>query len=520
MGRADSMTVSGHRGSKVSWGGGSGKGNNGGGHKNRNRSPSNPSTTVAYYRDGVPYNAAGEVIITITGGPKLPPGVPSPAPGNYQVPTAGGFIYEVAVDNQNIITGVTVYPVTNNRGYVLANEAQRKNVASAFVDKILAPKRAVAEAAKAQAEWDAAHPVEVAERQVNEAEKVRKREQDNVTQKQAVRDSLKGTVEGRLLTDTAAYPLSYEKEDRLSIPGTNGFSLQLTFSVENREQMDKLLKDGGTAYVKNVLQWGEVSAPTESGLIVGNGIKTATAAEYENLRQRVLNRQNEINSAQTAFNIAIESRHQAEQRKKVAETHLNAVRQQVAADKKAQEEIDAVKDAVKFTADFYKELTSKYGDNASKIAQELADTAKGKQIRNVDEALKAFDQYKDVLNKKFSAKDREAIAKALESVDRNLMAKNLAKFSKALGVTSKVIDGIDIVVEFKKAVRTDIWRPFFVKLETLAAGAGASWLVAFAFAVLTATPLGIVGFVFLIAIVGFLINDELIEKINKDVLGV
>ncbi|HDL7749426.1 TPA: hypothetical protein PXP51_001773 [Yersinia enterocolitica] len=183
-----------------------------------------------------------------------------------------------------------------------------------------------------------------------------------------------------------------------------------------------------------------------------------------------------------------------------------------------QEEIDAVKDAVKFTADFYKELTSKYGDNASKIAQEQADTAKGKQIRNVDEALKAFDQYKNVLNKKFSAKDREAIAKALESIDRGLMAKNLAKFSKALGVTSKVIDGIDIVVEFKKAVRTDIWRPFFVKLETLAAGTGASWLVAFA--VLTTTPLGIVGFGFLIAIVGYLINDELIEKINKDVLRV
>ncbi|ELY5259882.1 TPA: colicin-like pore-forming protein [Yersinia enterocolitica] len=396
------------------------------------------------------------------------------------------------------------------------NSGNRNGAAS----KAETARREAEEKALAQAEWDAAHPVEVAERQVNEAEEVCKREQDNVTQKQAVRDSLKGTVEGRLLTDTAAYPLSYGKEERLSIPGTNGFSLQLTFSVENREQMDKLLKDGGTAYVHNVLQWGEVSAPTESGLIVGNGIKTATAAEYENLRQRVLNRQNEITSAQTAFNIAIESRHQAEQRKKVTETHLNAVRQQVAADKKAQEEIDAVKDAVKFTADFYKELTSKYGDNASKIAQELADTAKGKQIRNVDEALKAFDQYKNVLNKKFSAKDREAIAKALESVDRGMMAKNLAKFSKALGVTSKVIDGIDIVVEFKKAVRTDIWRPFFVKLETLAAGAGASWLVAFAFAVLTATPLGIVGFGFLIAIVGFLINDELIEKINKDVLGV
>ncbi|HEN3614719.1 TPA: hypothetical protein U5E40_002347 [Yersinia enterocolitica] len=406
-----------------------------------------------------------------------------------------------------------------------ASKAEQAQMAAAEVARLAAEeaekkRKAAEDAARAQAEWDAAHPIEVAERQVNEAEEVCKREQDNVTQKQAVRDSLKGTVEGRLLTDTAAYPLSYEKEDRLSIPGTNGFSLLLTFSVENREQMDKLLKDGGTAYVKNVLQWGEVSAPTESGLLVGNGIKIATAAEYENLRQRVLNRQNEITSAQTAFNIAIESRHQAEQRKKVAETHLNAVRQQVAADKKAQEEIDAVKNAVKFTADFYKELTSKYGDNASKIAQELAEAAKGKQIRNVDEALKAFDQYKNVLNKKFSAKDRETIAKALESVDRGLMAKNLAKFSKAFSVVNWTIDGVDLLSELINAIRTNHWRAFLVKLETLAAGAGATWLVAFAFAVLTATPLGIVGFGLLIAIVGFLINDELIEKINKGVLGI
>ncbi|HDL7813838.1 TPA: hypothetical protein PXP47_003885 [Yersinia enterocolitica] len=406
-----------------------------------------------------------------------------------------------------------------------ASKAEQAQMAAAEVARLAAEeaekKRKAAEAAaRAQAEWDAAHPVEVAERQVNEAEEVRKREQDNVNQKQAMRNSLKSTVEGQLLTDTAVYPLSYVKKDHLSIPGTDGFYLVLTFSVENREDMDKLLKDGGTAYVKNVLQWGEVSAPTESGLLVGNGVKTATEAEYENLRQRILNRQNEINSAETAFNIAIESCHQAEQRKKVAEAHMNAVRQKVAEDKKAKEESDAVKDAVKFTADFYKELTSKYGDNASKIAQELADTAKGKQIRNVDEALKAFDKYKDVLNKKFSAKDREAIAKVLESVDRDLMAKNLAKFSKAFGLVAKAIDGVDLAIEFKKAVRTDIWRPFFVKLETLAAGAGATALVAFAFAVLTATPLGIVGFGLLIAIVGFLINDELLEKINKGVLGI
>ncbi|MGF2254810.1 colicin-like pore-forming protein [Yersinia ruckeri] len=126
-----------------------------------------------------------------------------------------------------------------------------------------------------------------------------------------------------------------------------------------------------------------------------------------------------------------------------------------------------IKDAVKFTANFYQTVTEKYGEQSAKIARELADAAKGKQIRSVDEALKAFDKYKDVLNKKFSVKDREAIAKALKSVDRKLMAKNLAKFSKAFGLVGKAVDGVDVVKEINNGMDTGDWRPLLIKLETL-----------------------------------------------------
>ncbi|CNJ78086.1 Colicin-Ia [Yersinia mollaretii] len=112
------------------------------------------------------------------------------------------------------------------------------------------------------------------------------------------------------------------------------------------------------------------------------------------------------------------------------------------------------------------------------------------------------------------------MAKALESVDRDLMAKNLAKFSKAFGIVGKTIDGVDIVKEFDKGLATGNWRPLLVKLETLAASKGAVSLVAFAFGVMTATPLGILGFSLLMPITSALINDELIEKINKYVLGI
>lgn len=74
----------------------------------------------------------------------------------------------------------------------------------------------------------------------------------------------------------------------------------------------------------------------------------------------------------------------------------------------------------------------------------MAEADKGKQIRNAEQALKSFDKYKESLNKKFGVKDREAIAKALKSLKRDEIAKNLKKFSKAFGLTSSFIDFHDL----------------------------------------------------------------------------
>jgi len=45
--------------------------------------------------------------------------------------------------------------------------------------------------------------------------------------------------------------------------------------------------------------------------------------------------------------------------------------------------------------------------------------------------LKAFDKYKNVVNKKYSAADRKAISNALSSVKHAEFSENLNKFSKA-----------------------------------------------------------------------------------------
>ncbi|WP_368766608.1 colicin-like pore-forming protein [Enterobacter hormaechei] len=175
----------------------------------------------------------------------------------------------------------------------------------------------------------------------------------------------------------------------------------------------------------------------------------------------------------------------------------------------------SIKDALKLTSDFYKTTFEKLGQNASNVAKEMAEASKGKQIQSVDAALKAFDKFKNNLNKKYSLKDRKAISNALESVSRAEMARNLELFGKAFGYVSKTIDRYDIVVELKNSLETDNWRPFFVKMESIAAGRAASAITAWTFAVLLGTSAGILGFAIIMAAMGALVNDKFIEQINK-----
>ena len=73
----------------------------------------------------------------------------------------------------------------------------------------------------------------------------------------------------------------------------------------------------------------------------------------------------------------------------------------------------------------------------------------------------------------------------------------------------------DWITEFGKAVRTDNWRPFFVKTETIIAGNAATALVALVFSILTGSTLGIIGYGLLMAVTDTLIDETPVEKANK-----
>ncbi|HFF8977272.1 colicin-like pore-forming protein [Serratia marcescens] len=348
--------------------------------------------------------------------------------------------------------------------------------------------RKAAEEAKRKAEEEAKRKAAEAKRRAEEEAKRKQAEWDAQNNEKALQQKIKDT---QLKIDATQKNIDQGVQQRSQLES------QLPVVVSERDRLIKLSKQGSKS----------------------------AQAEARNDLEDAANRVNQLNTNIEKANAAVlqaqQQLAQYQKEKADAEARLN----QAQAERKAREEAEArkkeeeaMKDAIKTTADFYKELTEKFGEQSAKVAKELADAAKGKTLKNTQEALKAFEKYKDVLNKKFSVADREAVAKALESVRREHIAQNLAKFSKAFNYTGKAIDAYDVfVVELPKAIRTQNFRPLFVKVETLGAGMAATALTAFAFSVMLGTPLGLFGFAIIMTVVSVLIDEKLMEKVNKAV---
>lgn len=189
--------------------------------------------------------------------------------------------------------------------------------------------------------------------------------------------------------------------------------------------------------------------------------------------------------------------------------------------KEAQDALEKsqIKDAVDTMVGFYQYITEQYGEKYAKIAQDLAEKSKGKKIQGVDEALAAFEKYKNVLDKKFSKVDRDAIFNALESVNYDELSKNLTKISKSLKITSRVSFLYDVGSDFKNAIETGNWRPLFVTLEKSAVDVGVAKIVALMFSFIVGVPLGFWGIAIVTGIVSSYIGDDELSKLNE-LLGI
>ncbi|EJL9672462.1 colicin [Escherichia coli] len=341
----------------------------------------------------------------------------------------------------------------------------------------------------------------------------------------------KNTPDGKTIVSPEKFPGHSSTNHSIVVSGDPRFAgtIKITTSavIDNRANLNYLLTHSGLDYKRNILNDRN---PVVTEDVEGDKkIYNAEVAEWDKLRQRLLDARNKITSAESAVNSARNNVSARTNEQKHANDALNAllkekenirsqiadINHKIAEEKRKRDEINMVKDAIKLTSDFYRTIYNEFGKQASELAKELASVSQGKQIKSVDDALNAFDKFRNNLNKKYSIQDRMAISKALEAINQVHMAENFKLFSKAFGFTGKVIDRYDVAVELQKAVKTDNWRPFFVKLESLAAGRAASAVTAWTFSVMLGTPVGILGFAIIMAAVSALVNDKFIEQVNK-----
>ncbi|HEA6342347.1 TPA: colicin-10 [Escherichia coli] len=283
---------------------------------------------------------------------------------------------------------------------------------------------------------------------------------------------------------------------------------------------------------KNLAEAKAELAKTESDVQSKQAIVSRVAGELENaqksvdvkvtgfpgwrdvqkkLERQLQDKKNEYSSVTNALNSAVSIRDAKKTEVQNAEIKLKEAKDAL--------EKSQVKDSVDTMVGFYQYITEQYGEKYARIAQDLAEKAKGNKFSSVDEALAAFEEYQNVLNKKFSAADRNDIFNALESVNYDEWAKHLEKISKSLKVTGYLSSGYDIVSELLKAKDTGDWKPLFLVIEKQAVDIGIGYVVAVVFSLITGAPLGIFSVAIVTAILCSYLDKDVLNKLNES-LGI
>lgn len=310
------------------------------------------------------------------------------------------------------------------------------------------------------------------DRAISEARNALTRAEQQLTQQ-------KNTPDGKTIVSSEKFPGRSSTNHSIVVSGDPRFAdtIKITTSavIDNRANLNYLLTHSGLDYKRNILNDRN---PVVTEDVEGDKkIYNAEVTEWDKLRQRLLDARNKITSAESAVNSVRNNLSARTNEQKHANDALNAllkekentrnqlagINQKIAEEKRKQDELKATKDAINFTTEFLKSVSEKYGAKAEQLAREMAGQAKGKKIRNVEEALKTYEKYRTDINKKINAKDRAAIAAALESVKLSDISSNLNRFSRGLGYAGKITNFADWITEFGKAARTDNWRPFLLK---------------------------------------------------------
>ncbi|ECZ0255935.1 colicin-10 [Salmonella enterica subsp. diarizonae] len=518
--------------------------------------------TIAYYEDGVPHSADGKVVIVIDG--KMP--VDTGAGG-----TDGGGGGKVGgTSESSAAIHATAKWSTAQLKKTLAEKAARERETAAAMAAAKAKRDALTQHLKdivndvlyhnahppavidlahannmamqaeaqrlgrAKAEEKARKEAEAAEKSLQEAERQREEAarqraeaERQLKQAEAEEKRLAALSEEARAVEIAQKNLAAAQSELSKMDGEiKSLNVRLSTSIHARDaemnilsgkrnelaqasakykELDVLVKKlepRANDPLQNRPFFDAMSRRARAGDTLAEKQKEVTASEtrINELNTEIDQVQGAISQADNNRNLKVQQVTETENALKVAINNLNS---------------SQMKNAVDATISFYHTLTGKYGEKYSLIAQELAEKSKGKKIGNVDEALVAFEKYKDVLDKKFSKADRDAIVNALKSVDYADWAKHLDQFSRYLKISGWVSTGYDIYSDIRKGMDTNDWRPLFLTLEKLAVDAGVGYIVALGFSVIASTALGIWGVAIITGIICSFVDKKDLEKLNE-----
>lgn len=517
------------------------------------------SVTVSYYKDGLPYNAKGEVIITITGKPPegTGGGGGSVSTGNYGGATSqiGHSLAKWSTKNlqktkaaqakrelefrqivekaktslaamTNKLNAITAQAVAAaHSGPSAVDLAHNNNAAMEAEAKRLALAKAEAKAREDARKAEEALKIaqqkhEEEAKQLAETERKLKLAEEEEKRIAALSQEAKDVEYAKKNLEDSKSKLASEDQNISSLRKKND-SYKASLNNENKQitskraELEKLQSELLQAVETSKKLQHLANDPNQSRLFFNarsnivriSNLKGKKESEISSSEKRINQLNNELKNTQKSLDQALARRNQ-----NLKEISSNELKLKVANEKLSQA---LIKDAIDTTVGFFKDITEKYGKKYSDLAKNLAEKAKGKKIGNVNEAFAAYEKYKNVLDKKFGAKDREAIINALKSADYADLAKHLNQFAKYLKITGRVSAGYDIYSDIQNALKTGQWKPLFLTLEKISFDAGVAYIVAIMFSIIATTSIGIFGVAIVTGIICAFVDKNDLELLNN-----
>jgi hypothetical protein len=139
---------------------------------------------------------------------------------------------------------------------------------------------------------------------------------------------------------------------------------------------------------------------------------------------------------------------------------------------------DEYKRNISFLADMNESILKKYGENMGHVAHNLQKDISGKKVRSYRTAMKTFEKVRKNPNVRLSPQDTQAVIDALNALDKATLADNANRLAKAFGLVGEAVQAHSIVENAAIGFKDGNWAPLMLELESIAAGAGASALLA------------------------------------------